>query len=468
MLKYATFFMTLLPLQFVSMNLSAMTLTDALAKAYESNFGIKSAAESAKATDEGQAQALSSAMPKAQLSGSRGKSMTKGQQTAPVFANPNTGQFTYITAPTKSDGIMQNHQWSVTQPLFAGGAIFNTIRQSHAAAEGGVAAYYAAEQQILLSAVQTYLNVLLQRESKKINTSQVESLAVLLKGAEERFAVGELTVTDVSQAKSQLASAQAVLAQSVASLESEEANFTNIVGTMPPAELATPAPYLSTLPDSPEAALERALARNPALEQSELQAKAAHYATNSKKGALLPSANFTGSANRADAGYPRLTSQKTSQQLMFNLNVPIFQGGAEYANIRQAQHQERQALMDRDNTRSTLRYQTYQSWQNMLASKQALESNRVAVAAAKVALDGITEEYKQGARTLLDVLTTETQYFQAQLGEANAHYSYILTTYAVHYYMGEMRAADLHLPVSLYDPHVHRKNTRFKLIGFAS
>ena len=291
-----------------------------------------------------------------------------------------------------------------------------------------------------------------------------------LSGAQERYKLGDLTITDVSYAKAHLADAEAELASAFAEQQNAEANFLDIVGVAPSADMLTPSP-LADMPKTAEQALVVSMEHNPQLKQFRLGSKAAKYATYAAKGALLPNASVAAQALRADKQSRRGrygdSYVKDQERVALSVNIPIFQGGVEYASIRQAQHQERKALMDLDNQQDSLRAQTHGAWENMISADKVLTSRRLSEDAAKVALEGVNEEYKQGTRTLNEVLRTEQDYYGAQLNRATAHYRFISSTYYMHAQMGQINAASLKLPVKVYDPNDHRKKARYKVIGFA-
>jgi Outer membrane protein len=85
--------------------------------------------------------------------------------------------------------------------------------------------------------------------------------------------------------------------------------------------------------------------------------------------------------------------------------VPIYQGGAEYAAIRQAKETLGQRRLDLDTARDQVQATVTQAWGQLEAAKAQIDATQSQVTAAEVALNGVREEARVGQRTTLDVST---------------------------------------------------------------
>ena len=90
--------------------------------------------------------------------------------------------------------------------------------------------------------------------------------------------------------------------------------------------------------------------------------------------------------------------------MLGTLSVPIYQGGAEYAAIRQAKETLGQRRLDFDSARDQVRQSVVQAWGQLDAAKANIEATSAQVQAAEIALNGVREEARVGQRTTLDVL----------------------------------------------------------------
>ena len=78
---------------------------------------------------------------------------------------------------------------------------------------------------------------------------------------------------------------------------------------------------------------------------------------------------------------------------------------------------------------STTETKVGSAWSNLQSSKSFLNSVRSQVKSAKIASEGIAEEYERGSRTTLDVIQSNTLLLNAQLSLTNSERDYILAQY---------------------------------------
>src|SRR3546814_19888960 len=96
-----------------------------------------------------------------------------------------------------------------------------------------------------------------------LNQQNVHGLDVNLQATNDRFQVGDLTRTDVAQSEARLAHARSALQTAEANLIGSRENYVRLVGG-PPGELEPP-PALSSLPASPDSAVDVSLENNTGL-----------------------------------------------------------------------------------------------------------------------------------------------------------------------------------------------------------
>ena len=97
------------------------------------------------------------------------------------------------------------------------------------------------------------------------------------------------------------------------------------------------------------------------------------------------------------------------------LNVPLYQGGGEYASIRQAKEQLGQARRAADLQRVEAHKDVLSSYAKLKAAKAAIESGNEVVKAAETALRGVRLEASVGQRTVLDVLNAQQALLEARV-----------------------------------------------------
>src|SRR5210317_1217027 len=106
----------------------------------------------------------------------------------------------------------------------------------------------AVEQQVLLSAVQAYMDVRKQTEIVALRKNNLRVIEQELRASQDRFDVGEVTKTDVALAEARFASSLAQLEAAKGALQQAKARYMQAVGVTANG-LSTP-PSLPNLPDS--------------------------------------------------------------------------------------------------------------------------------------------------------------------------------------------------------------------------
>ena len=129
------------------------------------------------------------------------------------------------------------------------------------------------EQDVLLEATSAFFTVRQATEQVALQENSVRVLGQERQAAQDRFDVGEITVTDVSLAEAQLAASRAALAAAEGDLEVAQEQYLAATGKEPGA-LAAPPP-LPKLPANVQAARSIAQKNHPAIKQAQRMAAAA-------------------------------------------------------------------------------------------------------------------------------------------------------------------------------------------------
>jgi outer membrane protein len=352
----------------------------------------------------------------------------------------------------------------ISVPLFAGGRIRNAIRAADTRVEAGRADLRATEGDTFTEAVAAYMDVIRDRVIVQLNENQVRVLDTNLQATRDRFEVGDLTRTDVAQSEARLALAQSNLATAEGQLEASEENFRRVIGDEP-GELQPPPP-LPPLPTTPDQATDVALANNADLESIAEQARAAGFDVAVARGQRLPTIsaisstryfNNLGTADDA-AGLPEgtLPNSTTNTGVGLSLSVPLYQGGAAGAQVRQAQAFRSQLLEQSIAVERLVVANSRAAFAAYQAALEAIQSNEIAVAANELALEGTRAEQTVGTRNVLDVLNAEQELLNSQVLLVTARRDAYVAGFQLLNTMGQAEAEDLNLDGgALYDPTVY-------------
>lgn len=450
----------------------AQTLRDSLASAYSNNPSLNVARSTLRSVDENVAIARSGNRP--QLAASVNALATISQTIKQPFTvqepilDPVTGQI----VGTRSRLIRRNIHGgtnpltigvTLTQPLFQGFTVRNSIRQAEAAVRAQRASLRNSEQNTLLDAVTAFMDVIQDRALLKLQQSNVTFLQEQVRAAKDRFEVGEGTRTDVSQAEARLAEGNASVNFARATLESSEATFRQVIG-LQPKRLDNNIKVEKFLPKSLEAALSISQDQHPAIEASLHNVDTALFNVKALEGDLLPDLSLNGTLQ--SQFFPTSGAGRTdTAAVSLNLNIPIYQGGLASARVRQAKEDLGTARIQVDVTRDAVRQAVVTAWSSYKASLASILAARTGVFAQQLALQGVIEEQRVGQRTTLDVLISQQDLVQAQVTLVRAERDSVVAAYSLLSAVGWLAADRLALRVVEYRPKQHYEAVRDKWYG---
>jgi outer membrane protein len=429
----------------------AQSLAEALAQVYSNNPTLLAARANLRAVDENVPQALAGWRPSVTISSSAG--VVDSQSRLRTAAGTQAGS---------ADRTTSSNSITITQPVFRGGRTVATTRQAENQVLAQRARLLATEQQVLQDTVAAYVSVIRDQELLRLNINNEQVLTEQLRATNERFRVGEITRTDVAQAESRLAGARSNRAQSEGNLQISRATFQRLVG-IAPQRLQAPQPLRPPVRTAQEAA-QAAAANNPNVVAALFDEAGARDAIDVQMSALLPQISVQGQGFRNDnAAQP--DSRITGSQLTASLTVPIYQGGAEYAAVRQARQTAQQSRQVVDEQRRTVAQTATQAWEQLQSSKAQVDSVRSQIRAAEIALDGVQREAIVGSRTTLDVLNAEQELLNARTSLVQALSTVVSQSYALAATIGRLTAGDLGLAVDTYDMRAYYNAVRNRWFG---
>ncbi|HLW74752.1 MAG TPA: TolC family outer membrane protein [Gammaproteobacteria bacterium] len=420
----------------VSTTVSAATLEQALTQAWQNNPALEAQRDSLAAAGNRVDEAQGGYYPQVKLFGGLGTS----------HLDVSFMQIPGFPFPSNSIGVPLNTRQvglEVDQNLYVGGRVSSGVdlAQNLRAAED--AKLHAIEESVLLQAAQAYMDVLQYTAVLSLEQSNERVLQEALEQAQASFDNGEVTHTDVDQAKARLAGAQAARIQAEGALTAAEANYERIIGAAPDA-LEQPT-ELNGLPTNQQDAL--ALAdRNYNVLVAQYTSAAAQSNVDIAESAMRPTLQLTGQVSKATE--PQFLFEKLdTRSIMLNLSVPLYAGGSLTSQMHAAQHDAASSEQQALDARRQARDQVISAWQAYQTAIAGLAAIQVEITAAQSAYDGVQAEHKVGDRTTLDVLNAEQELLNAKVNQVRAQRDETVAEYALKAATGALTAQDLKLPV---------------------
>ncbi len=439
---------------------AADTLESALIQSYQNNPQLNAQRAAARVTDENVAIAVSGYRPRVAATASLGEvyidTLTRVVGPSGVTAGYNRAV---------GENATSVYSGTVTQNLFNGFQTSNRTRQAEAQVFSARELLRTTEQAVLLAAVTAYMNLLRDTAILELQRSNVTVLEATLQQTRDRFNVGEVTRTDVAQAESRLAAGRSQMLNAESNYTTSRSTYRQVVG-VEPGRLTAAAPVDRFSPRNLKAALGRGASEHPAISTAAYNVDAAAFQVKIAEGALYPNLALQGAVSKAIGSSNNVnTLQNLTASAVAQLTVPIYQGGAEYATIRQAKETLGQRRLDLDTARDQVQQTVTQAWGQLEAAKAQIEATTAQVAATEIALNGVREEARVGQRTTLDVLNAQQDLVNARVALVTAQRDRVVASYTLLSSTGALSPQILKLRIQNYDPVVHYHQIRDSWFG---
>lgn len=433
---------------------AADTLIQALIQAYQNNPQLNAQRAAVRAVDEGVPQALSGYRPRVSLTASVAEqyleSLTKSS-TGNVF--------------TSGNNLVQSYGGTITQNLYNGQGTASRTRQAEQLVSAARETLRLTEQNVLLAAATAYMNLIRDSAILDLQRRNVEVLQEQLRQTRDRFNVGEVTRTDVAQAESRLAAGRSQVLSAESNYTTSRATYRQVIG-VEPGRLEPASPVDRFSPHSLTRAIADARARHPSVTTAMFNVDAAALQVKVAESSLAPTVNVVGSAQKNFGSSQSLNTLETfAASVAGQMTVPVYQGGAEYAAVRQAKETLSQRRVDLDTARDQAQQTLVQSWGQLEAAKAQIQATQAQVNASEIALNGVREEARVGQRTTLDVLNAQQELVNARVSLVTAQRDRVVASFSLLAAAGRLSAQVLGLGVPIYDPTVHYHQVRDTWVG---
>ena len=434
------------------------TMAEALAATYSNQPLLQAERAKLRATDENVPQALAGWRPTVVVAG------TAGWGGGESILSGGTGA-------VRTERLIGTGQASVSQPLYTGGKTQANTNRAKNQVMAERANLIAQEQSSFLQVVTAYVGngstttqgVIQAQQLLALAINNEQVLAKQLQATNDRFRVGEITRTDVAQAEAALAGATASRQQAEGNLQTARGNYQQVIGFFPPGDLVEPQP-LSLPVKTEQEAIAMAANNNPQVIAALFNDAAAKDNIDVQLAALMPTISVIGQANGSkNSTLPR--TEANTYQAVVQLQVPLYQGGAEYSAVRQARQSAQQTTRQVDDARRAAVQNAIQAWETLAAARAAAASTREQIRANQIALEGVEREAIVGSRTTLDVLNAQQALLNSQTTLVQNLALVVNASYQVAAAVGRLTARDLHLPVPLYDETAYYNAVKDKWAG---
>jgi len=412
------------------------SLDSAVIKALSSNPQLNSSKLGVLQAQEGVSRAQSAWKPDVRLNIRGG---AKQSTTNTPTSNSSTDTFTPLSATV-----------SLSQHVLDFGETKSAIKKTEIQKQISEEQLRKATQTVIKESIEAYLA--LWRDSHLLTVAETNeyNLQKQFLAAQKRFALREVTRTDLSQAQARLQNAVSRTIGAEIAVENSLAKYRKIIGPLETrSQISWSREKVARYPTpiSLEEARTISYSANSDMKIARLQQELARHTIFEQRSTRLPKisveASVSGSRNPSQ-------SVDTSRNISLEgvLSVPLYDAGISRSNLDSAKLQVQISIENERQIKLELNQKLLSLWNTLIQVGSQISSLMESVEANKTALVGVQREVEVGTRTTLNLLDAENEYIRAESSLVLAIFDEAQTHFDLHFECGlldeELFAAHIH------------------------
>jgi outer membrane protein len=334
----------------------------------------------------------------------------------------------------------------VTQPLFKW-PLFLEVSQTKNLQKRADVDLELARQELIIRVAQAYLTALASKESLAFANAEKADIEVLHERASVKYQSGIAPVTDLYDARARLASANAQMIKTESDYRDALQGLEEICnkGFMELKDLRERLPMEMPLPDDVGHWVKMGLDRNLKLRIQQSNNEVARIEVNRQRAGHFPSLDVVGRYYRQDTGGSLFGggSIVDTQDVMLELNVPIFEGGLIRSKTREAKERSSAAAENLERQRRAVIRQVHSAYDGIKTAKSRAEALEKSIEAQSYVMAAKEQGYRSGIYTSLAVLDASRDLYLLRRDYAQSRYDYVFNTMRLKQAMGTLGDDDL-------------------------
>ncbi len=313
--------------------------------------------------------------------------------------------------------------------------------------------YQVAKQDLITRVTKAYFDLLSTKDDLVFSQAEKEAIARQLEQTKQRFSVGLTAITDVHEAQAQYDSAVTEQIRSENAIYQAEEELRVITNAYPKNISVLNTENFSTRAPTPNSADEwqkKAEAKNLDLISVKVSIDIAKDGINIARARHYPTLDFGAKYSSSDNETQLNLDPSINEPALDNhsigvtLNVPIYSGGAIESSVRQAQNRFVAASQDLSLTHRSVVRTTRNAYNTVIAGISAIKALEQSVLSARKALEATEAGFEVGTRTIVDVLTSTRNLYNAKRNLSSTRYSYIQNVLLLKRAAGTITEEDIH------------------------
>lgn len=337
---------------------------------------------------------------------------------------------------------------SLSMELYHHGSWLNLDSSKKGAHQRDIA-FQIAQQELIVRVTQAYFDVLSAKDDLEFAKAEKTAITRQLDQTKQRFKVGLTAITDVHEAQAQFdntITAEIRAENNVFNTEEILREITNIyprnLDPLNTERFSASRP----IPDSADEWQQMAEAKNLNLIAQKISVDLAKNNINIARAGHYPTIDLKGRYSQTDNDDSFISPHSVdvdNQSIGIEINVPIYTGGAITSSVRKAQSNYVGTSQDLARTHRTVVRSTRNAYNTVIAAVSAIKSLEQSVISAESALSATEAGMEVGIRTIVDVLDSTRNLYNAKRNLSSTRYNYIQAILSLKLAAGTISEQDL-------------------------
>lgn len=333
--------------------------------------------------------------------------------------------------------------------LFNGFRNLNTIKQAELGYEASLLDLEKMKNDISLYVVNSYLNILFNKESLKVAQDQLQISKLQLSKVQQLVTEGSRAKSEQLEAEATVASDEEKIVNAQNSLDLALLSFAQLLQVshrnIDIQEVNVTLGSSKLKYDDTDAIFSKAVSEKPEIKSAELEIKNAELSVDIAKSSYYPSLSlgygfstfygYTDGLPNQDSFLNQFEDNK-SHNINLSLNIPIFNGFRTKSSVSKALINKQLSSYALDSEKLKLRESIERAYADAKAALNQYIASEKSAATQQEAFKNAEIRYNLGAMTSFDFEQVRARLVAAQSSFINAKYNYIFKTKLLEYYFG--------------------------------
>ncbi len=395
---------------------SAQTLEQSVIRGLQNNPEVGIALNRFQAREDSIGVARSGFLPRVDLQAGYGYEVSDNENTR-------------VTGEHSEDLWREELSINLRQMLFDGHRTKSDVERASAEAQAERYNLQDTAENLALRTAEVFLDTLNSERIQALAENNLASHQRIRDQIQLRTDSGIGSSSDLSQVQGRLARAESNLIAAQNNLQDSISNFVRVVGERPD-QLAEPASPRASLPADVQQAEAIALAEHPVLLASAEDVRAASEKIRVEESANYPQLSFElgATANHDQDGVEAHDNDLTA---MLRVSYNLYSGGRTRSSIAQASNEMAEARdVQQNGGRQVIEGLTL-AWNAYQSLDRQLPYLNTHVEESRKTLEAYTRQFELGRRSLMDLLDTENEVFEARKAYLNAEKDWLFAQFRI-------------------------------------